>query len=154
MSDTEENGQDKQTPRLSALTSRRQFIQFGAVALGAAWAGSFVQSRLFPQASMQEAKPIAISLSELPIGGVKYSTVGNVPIIITRDSESIRAFSLICTHLGCLVQWNEGEQAFYCPCHDGYFDQFGEVIAGPPPVPLEQVPVVVEEDQVIVGGVV
>ena len=150
----EETNQEQEMPRPSALSSRRQFIQLGAMALGAAWVGTFVQSRLFPQGSTQEAKPVTFSLSELPVGGVKYATYGDIPIIVMRNSESIKAFSLVCTHLGCIVDWNEGEQEFYCPCHDGYFDQFGEVIAGPPPVPLEQYPVAVAEDIVIVGEAV
>jgi len=49
------------------------------------------------------------------------------------------------------VQWQEGVQEFYCPCHDGRFDQFGEVLAGPPPLPLEQIAVRVEGETVIVG---
>ena len=141
-------------PRPSALTSRRQFIQIGAAALGAAWVGAMVQARLFPQGSTGEANPVRFPLSDLPVGGIKYATYGDVPLIIMRNAESIKAFSLVCTHLGCIVDWNQGEQQFYCPCHDGYFDQFGEVIAGPPPVPLEQYPVTVEEDTVIVGELV
>jgi cytochrome b6-f complex iron-sulfur subunit len=154
MTDAENNNQTNETARPSALASRRQFIQLGALALGAAWAGTFVQSRLFPQTSTQEAKPITFPLADLPVGGVKYATYGDVPLLIMRTSESIRAFSLVCTHLGCIVQWNQGEREFYCPCHDGYFDQFGEVTAGPPPVPLEQFPAVVEGDQVIIGETV
>jgi nitrite reductase/ring-hydroxylating ferredoxin subunit len=154
MTDKEEKDQAQETPRPSALTSRRQFIQLGAAALGAAWVGTVVQSQLFPQGSTGEANPVRFPLSELPVGGVKYATYGDVPLIIMRTSESIKAFSLVCTHLGCTVNWNQGDQQFYCPCHDGYFDQFGEVIAGPPPVPLEQYPVAVEEGTIIVGELV
>jgi cytochrome b6-f complex iron-sulfur subunit len=154
MADTENNNQTPETPKPSALASRRQFIQLGAITLGTAWVGTGVQSWLFPQTSTQEAKPVVFALSELPVGGVKYATYGDIPIIIMRTAESIRALSLVCTHLGCTVQWNKGEQEFYCPCHDGYFDQFGEVTAGPPPVPLEEFPVTVENNQVTVGEVV
>ena len=157
MSDQAKNTEptpENQPPRPSVFTSRRQFIQFGALALGAAWAGTLVQSQLFPQTATQAAKPVTFPLAELPVGGVKYATYGGVPIIIMRTPESIKAFSLICTHLGCTIQWHEGERQFYCPCHDGYYDQFGEVVAGPPPVPLEQFSVAVQEDQVIVGETV
>lgn len=150
----EETNEAQPKPRPSALTSRRHFIQLGAAALGAAWVGTVVQARLFPRGSTGEANPVRFPLSELPVGAVKYGTYGDVPIIIMRNAESIKAFSLVCTHLGCIVDWNQGDQQFYCPCHDGYFDQFGEVIAGPPPVPLEQYPVTVEEDAVIVGELV
>lgn len=154
MIDAEKDPQANKTPRPSAFASRRQFIQVGLAAVGAAWAGTFVQSRLFPPTSTEEAKPVTFSLSELPIGGVKYVTYGGVPAVVIRSPESIRAFSLICTHLGCIVEWQAGNQEFYCACHDGRFDQFGEVMAGPPPVPLEQFPVRVEDDQVVVGELV
>jgi Rieske Fe-S protein len=154
MTDTSKDSQTNKTPRPSNLASRRQFIQLGLTALGAAWAGTFVQSKLFPQASAQEAKPVEFSVSELPVGGVKYITYAGAPTIVIRTAESVKAYSLVCTHLGCIVQWQEGNKEFYCACHDGRFDQFGEVIAGPPPVPLEQFPVSVEEDRVIVGELV
>jgi len=151
MTDAENDIQTNETARPSAFASRRQLILIGLAAVGAAWAGTLVQSELFPQVSIQDAEPVAFSLSELPVGGVKSITYGGVPVVVIRSPESIRAFSLVCTHLGCIVEWRDGSQEFYCACHDGRFDQFGEVIAGPPPVPLEQFPVKVKDDRVVVG---
>ena len=151
MSETTET---TETPKSeSGFASRRQFIQLGIAAVGAAWAGTLAQAKLFPQASAQEAQPIEFSLADLPVGGVKYITYGGVPAIVTRSAESIRAFSLVCTHLGCILEWRNGEKEFFCACHDGKFDQFGDVIAGPPPVPMEQFPVTVQDETVIVGEV-
>ena len=136
----------------SAFLSRRQFIQLGFAAVCSAWAGTLVQSRLFPSGQTEtEAKPVSIPLVDLPIGASQEITYGGLPVMVLRTKESIKAFSMICTHLGCIVQWSGDKKEFYCPCHDGYFDQFGEVIAGPPPVPLEQFPVRVVDEQVIVG---
>lgn len=154
MTDAENNSQANETSRPSIMANRRQFIQLGLVTVGAAWVGTFVQSKLFPQASTQEAKPVEFPLSELPVGGAKTITYAGVPAIVIRTAESFKAFSLICTHLGCIVEWQRGDREFYCACHDGRFDQFGEVIAGPPPVPLEQFPVRVEGDKVIVGELI
>ena len=141
--------------RSSVFLSRRQFIQVGIGALGAAWAGAYLQSRLFPrQDATGEAQPVEFPLADLPVGGVKPINYGGTPALVLRTPESIKAFSLICTHLGCTIQWQEGDQEFYCPCHDGRFDRFGEVLGGPPPVPLEEFPVRVEDEKVIVGEVV
>jgi len=146
---------EKKSPQNSTFVSRRQFIQLGLASMGAAWLGIWVQSKLFPpQAAAQEAKPVRFPLSELPVGSTRNITYGGAPTLVLRTPESIKAFSLICTHLACTVEWQEGSAEFYCPCHDGRFDQFGEVIAGPPPVPLEQFPVRVEDEQVIVGEIV
>ncbi len=139
------------TQSTSPLISRRQFIQLGLGSLGAAWLGLIAQSRLFPAQTNTQAKPVSFPLSELPVGGIKQLIYAGIPVIVLRTPESIRAFSLICTHLGCTVQWQADKNEFYCPCHDGRFDQFGEVLAGPPPVPLEELAVTIEGDQVTVG---
>ncbi len=150
MTDTEKT-QASKGPRPSVFTSRRHFIMLGIATVGAAWAGTIVQSRLFPQPSTQEAKPVEFPLSELPVGGVKVITYAGAQAIVIRTSAGIRALSLVCTHMGCIVQWQANEKEFYCPCHSGRFDQFGDVLAAPPVVPLEQFPVKVEGDKVIVG---
>jgi nitrite reductase/ring-hydroxylating ferredoxin subunit len=142
------------TPRPSVFQIRRQFIQLGLATLGAAWLGTLLQWRLFPSASAaQEAQPVSFPLAELPVGGTKAIAYGGVPAIVVRTPESLRAFSLICTHLGCTVEWQANKKEFYCPCHDGRFDEFGDVLAGPPPIPLEQIPVRVEGETVTVGEV-
>jgi Rieske Fe-S protein len=132
--------------------SRRRFMQLGLATLGAAWAGVFVQSRLFPVAATGDNRPVSFPLADLTVGGAKYVTYAGVPVIVLRTPESLRAFSLVCTHLGCQVDWLPTEQGFHCGCHDGRFDQFGDVTGGPPPVPLEAFEVRVEADQVIVGN--
>lgn len=136
----------------SAFFSRRDFIQFGLAGVCAAWAGVFVQSRLFPsEQAVTEAKPVTIPLTDLPVGSSQQIVYGGQSVMVLRTQQSIKAFSLMCTHLGCTVEWRQDQKEFYCPCHDGRFDQFGEVVAGPPPVPLEQFPVRVVDDQVVVG---
>lgn len=140
------------TPKPSAFTSRRQFIYLGLLTVGAAWLGTWLQSRLFPRTSTTaEIVPVTFPLSELPVGGTKSITYAGTSVLVLRTQESIRAYSLVCTHLGCIIQWQKDKNEFYCPCHDGRYDQFGDVIAGPPPIPLEQFPARIEGDAVIVG---
>lgn len=153
MTDTEKS-QTSQPSRPSVFTSRRQFIVLGVATVGAAWAGTLVQARLFPQTTAREAKPVEFPLSALAVGVARRISYAGAPAIVMRTAESLKAFSLVCTHLACTVQWQEDKQEFYCPCHDGRFDQFGEVIGGPPAVPLEEIPVRVEGETVIVGELV
>lgn len=143
-----------QAPKPSAFVSRRDFIQLGLVTLGAAWLGTWLQSRLFHyESATQEAQPVSFPLADLPVGGTKTITYGGVSVLVLRTPEGLRAFSLTCTHLGCIVQWQTDKKVFYCPCHDGRFDEFGDVLAGPPPISLEQIPVRVEGETVTVGEV-
>ena len=53
-------------------------------------------------------------------------------------------FSRTCSHLGCLVRWDESKESFLCPCHGAVFDKTGAVVAGPPPRPLQKLEVKVE----------
>jgi nitrite reductase/ring-hydroxylating ferredoxin subunit len=47
------------------------------------------------------------------------------------------ALSAVCTHLGCVVAWQDQAGEFLCPCHGGRFSADGQVLGGPPPKPLE-----------------
>jgi len=74
--------------------------------------------------------------------------------VLSKDGRDYIAMSNICTHLGCHVRWITDQNLFFCPCHNGEFDVNGNVIAGPPPRPLNRYEVKVENDQlyVLVGG--
>jgi Rieske Fe-S protein len=148
----EAKGQVEVGLRPSVFAARRRFIQWGMAALGAAWIGAGLQSVLFPQPAAERVRPVNLTLADLPIGGARQINYAGKPAIVLRSAETTTAFSLVCTHLGCTVDWQAGKKQFHCPCHDGIFDQFGEVISGPPPVPLEQLPVTVTGEQVIVGA--
>jgi Rieske Fe-S protein len=134
----------------SKLQTRRAFIQTMLGLIAAGWAGCVTQGVLFPALSAQ-AGQVKLALAELPVGAVKPILYAGKPAIVMRDKEGVTAFSLICTHLGCTVQWREGKQEFYCPCHDGVFDRNGDVVSGPPPMPLEQLQAKIVGDEVVVG---
>lgn len=61
-----------------------------------------------------------------------------------KENDEVIAISAGCTHLGCIVTWDEGQQIFKCPCHDGKYDPEGNVLNGPPPAPLNRHPVKTE----------
>ncbi|HKR23653.1 MAG TPA: FAD-dependent oxidoreductase, partial [Allosphingosinicella sp.] len=55
-----------------------------------------------------------------------------------RDEEgALHAVSAVCTHMGCLVGWNETDRTWDCPCHGSRFALDGEVIHGPAVKALE-----------------
>jgi Rieske Fe-S protein len=72
--------------------------------------------------------------------------------ILSNYGKDFKAISNVCTHLGCRVRWSEDEQVFHCPCHDARFDKDGAVLSGPPPRPLDEVTIKIEEDKIYMYG--
>ncbi len=55
------------------------------------------------------------------------------------DKGEIHLISPVCTHLGCIVGWNEEAKSWDCPCHGGRYDSYGKVLNGPPTRGLQQI---------------
>jgi menaquinol-cytochrome c reductase iron-sulfur subunit len=73
--------------------------------------------------------------------------------ILTEDGRNFVAMSNICSHLGCRVRWIFDQGQFFCPCHNAVFSKQGDVVSGPPPSPLDQYELKVEDGQIyILGG--
>jgi Rieske Fe-S protein len=66
--------------------------------------------------------------------------IENEKLAIYKESKGdVHKFSSVCTHVGCMVRWNELEKSFDCPCHGSRFScQTGNVINGPANSPLEK----------------
>ena len=61
------------------------------------------------------------------------------------------ALSAICTHMQiCQLEWDEDRGQLVCPCHGGAFDVYGNVVQGPPSIPLRSYDVERLEDEVYV----
>jgi Rieske Fe-S protein len=63
--------------------------------------------------------------------------------------DEVVAISAGCTHLGCIVTWDEDQKIFKCPCHDGRYDAEGRVISGPPPRPLRRHKTKIEDGRIL-----
>jgi glycine/D-amino acid oxidase-like deaminating enzyme/nitrite reductase/ring-hydroxylating ferredoxin subunit len=76
--------------------------------------------------------------SEVMPGTGKIMRKGTTKVAVYCDQDGVRhECSAICTHLGCVVSWNNVESSWDCPCHGSRFDPFGKVITGPATRDLE-----------------
>ncbi len=78
------------------------------------------------------------AVSELPEAG---SAPVNLPVAktwLSNTDAGVVALYKVCTHLGCLYNWNNQESKFICPCHGSQFEIDGNYIKGPAPRSLDR----------------
>jgi cytochrome b6-f complex iron-sulfur subunit len=71
---------------------------------------------------------------------------------LSNTTQGLVALYKVCTHLGCLYNWNGQEIKYICPCHGSQFEKVGTYIQGPAPRDLDQFVIRIEtpEGEVIV----
>jgi thiosulfate dehydrogenase [quinone] large subunit len=93
--------------------------------------------------------------SSVPVGrglSVSNPADGSAAWVVHTSASTFVAFSAICTHAGCTVQYDASNVQFACPCHGGVFDaRTGQVLQGPPPTPLPSIPVQVVNGKIRIG---
>ncbi|GIH05777.1 iron-sulfur-binding protein [Rhizocola hellebori] len=93
-------------------------------------AGHFVRDRL-------RRSPVE-SPEKLPLDAAAVLRIGGEKCAAYRDSSGqLHMVSATCTHLGCVVAFNDAEKAWECPCHGSRFDVDGQVLQGPATKPLK-----------------
>jgi cytochrome b6-f complex iron-sulfur subunit len=70
--------------------------------------------------------------------------------LVHQGGEEFIALYQVCTHLGCLMRWDEENQVYACPCHGAKFANDGSYMSGPPPRSLDRFPVEVIDGKVVV----
>ena len=95
---------------------------------------------------------VRIPLSEVPVGAAKMFRYDGKPSVAIRISEkTVHALSAVCTHLGCIVKWDNTKQQLVCPCHVAAFDVNGNVVGGPAPSPLQNIDAKIVQNEIIIG---
>jgi Rieske Fe-S protein len=75
------------------------------------------------------------TLAQLGEGAVRFVSDVVIGYVIRNDGDEgerdasvqpVIAVSAACTHMGCIVQWNNSDRHFHCPCHGGLFTEYGK----------------------------
>lgn len=140
-----------------ANRSRRRFLNW---LLGTS-VGAMFASVLYPVVrylvppeipEAETERVVAAREGELAPNSGKIFRFGNGPGLLVRlGSGEYRAFSAICTHLHCTVQYRPDLREIWCACHNGLYDLHGRNISGPPPRPLEEYVVNVSAGDIVVS---
>jgi Rieske Fe-S protein len=129
----------------SGACNRRHFLQ-SASTLGMAGAlvasygtlGAMASSFLYPAQETPKTWMFVERIQNIPLGkNIDYKAPSGAGITITRQGEKgvledFIALSSRCPHLGCQVYWENQNNRFFCPCHNGVFDATGKAVMGPP----------------------
>lgn len=141
-----------------SLLSRRWFVSgliYGWLGAIAAYVAYPLVRFLFHKKVLPLPRAVTIAGSEIEKiapNSVAYFKYGHLPAILLKtDQGELRAFSAKCTHLDCTVQYRPGSKKFFCACHDGFFNDKGQNIAGPPPSPLVAFHMSKEGDMMVIS---
>jgi cytochrome b6-f complex iron-sulfur subunit len=85
------------------------------------------------------AKRIELPLSDLSEDQAMFFDREGTQIVLIYTNRQPKAFDAACTHLGCLVSWDQNEHLFRCPCHGAVFDDQGSAVRGPVNTPLKKI---------------
>ena len=128
--------------------SRRQFLASVWLALGALAAGEaaylglrYIGSRHTP--GVFGGVVSAGSADEFAPGTITRFDKGRF-FLIRFDDGGFLALHNRCTHLACVVSWEEDGREFRCPCHGSAFATDGTGITPPAPRALDRFPVLRE----------
>jgi Rieske Fe-S protein len=148
---------------------RRKFMEIGIYTLIGTMAAlsTFVLARFAVGLSFvkKRSKWIAVEPGNKPVARGSFARVvleyetkhawlarnEKVLVYVKRVADGVIAISAGCTHLGCIVTWDEDKHIFKCPCHDGRYDADGNVLSGPPPAPLKRHPAKVEDGKIFLS---
>ncbi|HET7213849.1 MAG TPA: Rieske (2Fe-2S) protein [Terriglobia bacterium] len=104
-----------------------------------------------PVSEASNLSVVAAKVGELKENAAKVFKFGSTPAILVRTPDgNYRAFTAVCTHLGCTVQYRSDLHEIWCPCHNGKYNLQGRNTSGPPPRPLAQYQVHIQGGDVVV----
>lgn len=152
--------EDRQTAEMPGnedpQMSRRGFLEWmigflgGVAALSAA--GTALAYLKPPRGTEGKEGPVEVADKEdIPVGEGRVVPFKGTTAIVIHTQSGFVAFSAVCTHAGCIVQWQKDKNRIYCPCHAAVFDVEGNVVSGPPPRPLPKYRVKVQGEKIILA---
>lgn len=140
-------------PSQDPAPSRRRFCEACIVGMGAASAGAVaypVVAFLGRPVSLQGSQTVRVPLAELSEDQARYIDHDGQQIVILYTGRVPKVMSASCSHLGCIVAWDNVKHVFRCPCHGAVFDDQGKPVSGPVSQPLHPIAFQIVEGNVVI----
>ena len=141
-------------PPITRRKSIQLLLGFSVVSTMGGIVGPIVAYLLPKTAATTTGGPVDVGkVADFAPGSGTVVSVNDKPVIVINSkSGELKAFSAVCTHLGCVVGWDQHKGAIHCPCHEGIFNATnGSVVSGPPPRPLAAYELAVKDGKVLIG---
>lgn len=97
------------------------------------------------------SKRIEVAIDELSEDQALYFNRQGNQIVLVYTNKEPKVFDASCTHLGCLVAWDQNSHIFRCPCHGAAFGDRGEVVSGPVNAPLKKIKFEIKDKKIIIA---
>ena len=88
------------------------------------------------------------NINDIPENKGKVVEVGGKKLAVVKIAGAIKAFSIICPHLGCEVDYNNNDDTWDCPCHGSRFNADGSLKKGPAKRGLDSIQIKIKGDQI------
>ena len=139
------------------VSRRTALSTTGGVAIAGALAACGASSKSAPASSPSGATSRTLAkVSDVPVGSVfQYTNPqdGTPGYLFQPKAGTFLAFSAVCSHMGCIVNFDQVANVFQCPCHGANYDgTTGEVTSGPAPLPLAKPKVEVVGDEIVLAA--
>jgi cytochrome b6-f complex iron-sulfur subunit len=147
-------------PRESGLKGvdfeRRSFLHKVVGGVGAVVAATtlypIVKFIIPPAKTISNVSELTVGkAAEVADGAGKIYQFNEDKVIVVNQGGVLTAVSAVCTHLGCLVHWENGAKELACPCHGAKYKVTGDIISGPQPKPLKLYKARIESDNIIIS---
>lgn len=135
---------------LAALAVVPSVVFVGHALRPSAVAGADVPVRVAAPGEVLGGRPLRVSITSDVRDGWSRRTSEKIGAawLVRGPGEQVRAFSAVCPHLGCAVEWNGNAQTFECPCEGSTFDVSGNRLDGPARRGLDELEVVATDEDI------
>ena len=90
-----------------------------------------------------------VNINSIPTNKGKIIELENkTKAAVFNDGGTPKAFSTICPHLGCDVEWNDAIETWDCPCHGSRFKKDGSLARGPAKRALDPIDVTLKDGEI------
>ncbi len=138
----------------SRRSDRRGFFH-AFFALMAGVAGAVVAFPVFSffrlPKRINTARKIEVPVADLSEDQALFFERQGVQIALIYTNREPKVFDAACTHLGCLVIWDQNEHFFHCPCHGAVFDDKGQAVKGPVNTPLKKIDFEIKNNVLVIS---